>query len=154
MRIGIATGPVVTNFAREGGQKELTVGRPLSLAVRLPAIAELGTVVIAERTRRLVGELFALENLGRHELRDFAGPVQAWRVTGEGAFESRFAALRGARLTPLVGRRQELNLLLERWSHAKQGEGQVVLLAGEPASANRGWSGRWRTNLARSATRS
>ena len=131
VRIGIATGPVLTNLTREGAQGELTVGKPLSLAVRLTTVTEPGSVVIAEGTRRLVGELFALENLGRHETRGFAGPVQVWRVTGEGAVESRFAALRGARLTPLIGRRQELNLLLDRWNHAKQGEGQVVLLAGE-----------------------
>ena len=108
------------------------MGKPLNLAARLQAIAEPGTVVIAESTRRLVGELFALEDLGRHALKGFSAPVQAWRVTGEGAAESRFEALRGASLTPLVGRQQELTLLLDRWEQAKEGEGQVVLLAGEP----------------------
>ena len=107
------------------------MGKPLHLADRLQALAEPGTVVIAEGTRRLVGELFALENLGRHRLKGFNSPVQAWRVTGEGAAESRFEALRGASLASLVGRRQELRLLLDRWEQAKEGEGQLVLLAGE-----------------------
>ena len=132
MRVGIATGLVVSDRIGEGAQGELAVGKPLNLAARLQAIAEPGTVVIAEGTRRLLGGLFALEDLGRHALKGFTAPVQAWRVTGEGVAESRFEALRGASLAPLVGRRQELALLLDRWEQAKEGEGQVVLLAGEP----------------------
>jgi predicted ATPase/class 3 adenylate cyclase/DNA-binding winged helix-turn-helix (wHTH) protein len=132
VRAGIDTGLVVNHQVDESAQSQVAVGKPLNLATRLPAIAEPGTVVISEGTRRLVGELFALEDLGRHPLKGFTAPAQAWRVTGEGAAASRFEALRGARLTPLVGRRQELTLLLDRWDQAQEGEGQVVLIAGEP----------------------
>ena len=131
MRVGIATGLVVSDLAAGGGWEEVAVGKPLHLADRLQAIAEPGTVVIAEGTRRLIGELFALENLGRHRLKGFSSPVQAWRVCGEGTAESRFEALRGASPASLVGRRQELRLLLDRWEQAKEGEGQLILLAGE-----------------------
>jgi predicted ATPase len=88
--------------------------------------------VIAERTRQLIGALFDLADLGTHQLKGFPVPVQAWRVVGQGTLESRFEALHKAGLTPLVGREHEIGLLLERWERAKEGEGQMVLLAGEP----------------------
>jgi predicted ATPase/class 3 adenylate cyclase/DNA-binding winged helix-turn-helix (wHTH) protein len=132
LRAGIATGLVVNDQVGGSAQGQVMVGKPLNLATRLAAIAEPGTVVIADSTRRLVGELFALEELDNRPLKGFTAPVQAWRVTGEGTAESPFQALRGARLTPLVGRGQELSLLLDRWEQAQEGEGQVVLLAGEP----------------------
>ena len=128
-RVGIATGLVVSEPA--GGSEEVAVGKPLHLADRLQTLAEPDAVVIAEGTRRLVGELFALRNLGRHRLKGYDSPVQAWRVAGEAAVESRFDALRGARLAPLIGRDHELRLLLDRWEQARAGEGQLVLLAGE-----------------------
>ncbi|MFO1048381.1 MAG: AAA family ATPase, partial [Geminicoccaceae bacterium] len=125
VRVAIATGLVVVD------PDETFVGKPLHLADRLQALAEPGAVVVAEATRRLVGGLFALENLGRQRLEGFSAPVQAWRVRGEGAAESRFEALRGDSPAPLIGRRQELQLLLDRWELAEAGEGQLVLLAGE-----------------------
>ena len=88
--------------------------------------------MIGLRTRRLVGGLFDLVELGVHQLRGFAAPVQAWRVIGEGLTEGRFEALHGRRLTPLVGREEEVALLVRRWEQARDGEGQVVLLSGEP----------------------
>ena len=130
-RVGIATGLVVT----EPGEitlGQVAVGKPLNLAVQLQSTAEPGTVIIADSTRRLVGELFGLEDLGSSTLERSTAPVRAWRVAREGIVESRFEALHGARLTPLVGREQELTLLLDRWEQAQEGEGQVVLLAGEP----------------------
>jgi class 3 adenylate cyclase/predicted ATPase len=132
LRAGIATGLVVDDQVSGSAKGQLTVGKPLNLATRLAAIAEPETVVMADSTRRLVGELFAFEALASQPLDDFTGRMQAWRVTGEGMAESRFEALRGARLTPLIGRGQELTLLLDRWEQAKESEGQVVLLAGEP----------------------
>jgi class 3 adenylate cyclase/predicted ATPase len=132
LRVGIATGLVVNDRIGEGAQGHLAVGQPLNLAARLQALARPATVVMADSTRRLVGGLFALEDLGLHALKGFAAPVRVWRVIGEGMVESRFEALHGASLTPLVGRSQELTLLLDRWEQAKEGEGQVVLLAGEP----------------------
>ena len=133
-RVGIATGPVVVGeLIGEGAAREETVvGDTPNLAARLQTLAEPGAVVIAARTRQLIGGLFDLAELGLHPLKGFPVPVRAWRVVAEGATESRFEALHGAGLTPLVGREHEIGLLLERWGRAKEGEGQVVLLVGEP----------------------
>ena len=94
-------------------------------------IAEPNTVVIAEGTRRLLGNLFELEDLGAKDLKGIAGPVRAWAALRPSSVEGRFEALHAAGLTALVGREEELELLLRRWSRAKTGEGQVVLLSGE-----------------------
>jgi hypothetical protein len=102
------------------------------LAARLQALAEPDSIVIAATTRRLIGGLFEYEDLGGVDAKGFAEPVQAWRVRGESGAESRFEALRAAALTPLVGRDEEIELLLRRWTRAKRGDGQVVLLSGEP----------------------
>jgi class 3 adenylate cyclase len=132
-RVGIATGVVVVgDLIGEGAaREEAVVGETPNLAARVQALAEPGTVVIAERTRQLIGGLFELADLGMRALKGFAEPVRAWRVRGIGHAEGRFEALRGATLTPLVGREQELALLLDRWARAREGEGQVVLLSGE-----------------------
>ena len=132
-RVGIATGLVVIgDLAGETADKGAVVGETPNLAARLQALAEPGSVVIAEATQRLVGGLFDLADLGDHELRGFDERVRVWRVMGEGGAESRFEALHLAQLTPLVGRDEELHLLLSRWQRARDGEGQVVLLSGEP----------------------
>ena len=133
-RIGIATGLVVVgDLLGEGAAKEEAVtGETPNLAARLQQVAEPGTVVIADSTRRLVGDLFEFVGLGSLQLKGFAEPVQAWRVIGEGRAESRFEALHGAHVTPLVGRGEELDLMLSRWRLAKGGSGQVVLIFGEP----------------------
>jgi class 3 adenylate cyclase/predicted ATPase len=133
-RIGIATGLVmVGELIGEGAAREQTVvGETPNLAARLQTLAAPGSVVISQSTRRLVGGLFELEDLGPQRLRGFAEPLAAFRVAGEGRAEGRFEALHGERLTPLVGREHELGILLERWAWAKDGDGQVVLLAGEP----------------------
>ena len=134
VRIGIATGPVVVGEqAGSGDQSKLAVGSTPNLAARLQALATTDQVVIAVSTRRLVGNAFELSDLGEHDLKGIAEPVHAWRVEHALATESRFDANRGASaLTPLVGREGEVDLLLRRWSQAKDGEGQVVLLSGEP----------------------
>jgi hypothetical protein len=98
----------------------------------LQGIAEPNSVVIAESTRKLVGSLFELENLGPQDLKGILGRVQAWAALRPSSVESRFDALHSSGLTELVGREEELELLLRRWSKAKSGEGQVVLLSGEP----------------------
>jgi predicted ATPase/class 3 adenylate cyclase len=133
-RVGIATGPVVVGeLIGEGAAREETVvGDTPNLAARLQSLAEPDTVAISARTRELIGGLFELAELGPQILKGFPVPVCAWRVVGEGAAESRFEALHGADLTPLVGRENEIGLLLEHWERAKEGEGQVVLLGGEP----------------------
>jgi predicted ATPase len=89
-------------------------------------------VVIARATRRLIGNRFVLRALGLHPLKGLAEPVEAWAVEGVSASEGRFEAVRSGRLTDFVGREHELNLLIERWNLAQDGEGQVVLLSGEP----------------------
>lgn len=134
-RVGIATGPVVVgdHAGRGEARDPAAVGEVPNLAARLQGLAEPGAVVVAERTRRLLRDLFAYRDLGTVGLKGFAEPVRAWVVAGEGAAEGRFEALHGAaaRLAPLVGREHELALLLDRWEQAKEGEGQVVLLSGE-----------------------
>ncbi|HEX2217377.1 MAG TPA: AAA family ATPase [Gemmatimonadales bacterium] len=135
VRVGIATGLVmVGDLIGEGAARErAVVGDTPNLAARLQALAEPGGVVIAPSTRQLLGRLFELVDLGRHDLKGFAEPIRTWRVLGEGRAESRFEALHGGkRLMPLIGREHEIGLLLERFERAKEGEGQVVLLAGEP----------------------
>ena len=133
-RVGIATGLVVVGDLIGSGeaQERGIVGETPNLAARLQALADPDTVVIAESTRKLLGGLFDLQNLGTREVKGIAEPVRAYEALRPSAVESRFEALHGAALTALVGREEELELLLRRWSKAKTGEGQVVLLSGEP----------------------
>jgi class 3 adenylate cyclase len=116
-RVGIATGLVVVgDLIGEGAaQEEAVVGETPNLAARLQALAGPGAVVISRVTRRLLGGLFELDDLGPVRLKGFAEALSAFRVIGEGRAEGRFEALRGAQLTPLIGREHELALLLERW---------------------------------------
>jgi class 3 adenylate cyclase len=133
-RVGIATGLVVVGDLIGSGasQEQAIVGETPNLAARLQGIAEPNSVVIAESTRKLVGNLFELEDLGPQNLKGIAGPVRAWAALRPSLVESRFDALHAGALTELVGREEELELLLRRWSKVKGGEGQVVLLSGEP----------------------
>ena len=133
-RVGIATGLVVVGDLIGSGasQEQAIVGETPNLAARLQGIAEPNSVVIAEATRRLLGNLFELEDLGAKDLKGIAGPVRAWAALRPALVESRFEALHASGLTQLVGREEELELLLRRWSKAKGGQGQVVLLSGEP----------------------
>jgi predicted ATPase/class 3 adenylate cyclase len=133
-RIGIATGLVVVgDIVGEGDARERSVvGETPNLAARLQGLAEPGCVVIADATRRLLGDLFVYRDLGEIHVKGFRAPVQAWSIAGESEAESRFEAHHGPSWTALVGRDQELALLLDRWERAKDGEGQVVLLAGQP----------------------
>src|SRR6267143_1793542 len=107
------------------------IGETPNLAARLQGVAEPNMVVIAEGTRRLLGNLFEFEDLGAKDLKGIVGPVRAWAALRASSAEGRFEALHTAGLTALVGREEELELLLRRWSRAKRGEGQVVLLSGE-----------------------
>jgi class 3 adenylate cyclase len=131
-RVGIATGLVVVGDLIGSGsaQEQAIVGETANLAARLQWIAEPDTVVISESTRRLLGNLFELQDLGPNELKGI-GPVRAFTALRLSSIESRFEALHGAGLTALVGREEELELLLRRWSKVKTGQGQVVLLSGE-----------------------
>jgi class 3 adenylate cyclase len=132
-RVGIATGLVVVgDLIGEGSaQEQSVVGETPNLAARLQALAEPDTVVIAAGTRRLVGDFFEYRDLGAVEVKGIAGPVPAWQVLRPSAVTSRFEALRGSALSPLIGRDEEIELLLRRWARAKTGDGQVVLISGE-----------------------
>jgi class 3 adenylate cyclase/predicted ATPase len=133
VRIGAATGLVVVGdiVGSGGAQEHDIVGETPNLAARLQAIAGPNTVVIAEATRRLLGNLFELRDLGSRELKGFAGPVRAFAVPRARSVESRFEAMHPGGLTELVGREGELELLLQRWTRARTGEGQVVPISGE-----------------------
>jgi class 3 adenylate cyclase len=133
VRLGIATGLVVVgDLLGEGSAQERgVVGETPNLAARLQGLAAPGAIVIGDSTRRQIGALFELGDLGPQPLAGFAEPQHAWRVLGESGVLSRFEALR-SEATPLVGRNEELDLLLRRWQQAKAGEGRVVLLSGEP----------------------
>ncbi|MFB3139002.1 MAG: AAA family ATPase, partial [Phycisphaerales bacterium] len=132
-RAGIATGQVVIGdlVGEAGRDVEAVSGEAPNLAARLQDQAKPDQVVIGATTRNLIGETFALEELKTRVLKGFADPVRVWRVVGEQATESRFEAAHSGRLTNFVGRQEEVGLLHRRWEQAKQGEGQVVLLAGE-----------------------
>ena len=133
VRVGIATGLVVVGDLIGSGeaQERGIVGETPNLAARLQALAEPNMVVIAEGTRRLLGNLFELQDLGAKDLKGIAGPMRACAALRASSAESRFEALHTTGLTALVGREEEIALLLRRWSSAKAGEGQVVLLSGE-----------------------
>jgi class 3 adenylate cyclase/predicted ATPase len=133
-RVGIATGLVVVGDLIGSGeaQERGIVGETPNLAARLQGIAEPDQVVIAEGTRRLLGNLFELQDLRTKDLKGIPVSVQAWSVLRASSFESRFEAMHTTSLTALVGREEESDQLLRRWQKAKTGEGQVVLISGEP----------------------
>jgi class 3 adenylate cyclase/predicted ATPase len=133
VRVGIATGLVVVGdlIGVGSAQEEAVVGETPNLAARLQGIAEPNIVVIADSTRRLLGNLFELKDLGSRDLKGIVGPARAWAALRASSVESRFEALHTTGLTALVGREEESELLLRRWSKAKTGEGQVVLVSGE-----------------------
>jgi len=132
-RVGIATGVVVVGELIGSGeaQERGIVGETPNFAARLQGIAEPNTVVMADGTRRLLGNLFEVQDLGSREVKGIAGAARVWAALRASSIESRFEALRASGVTALVGREEESELLLRRWSKAKSGEGQVVLLSGE-----------------------
>ncbi|MCA6119462.1 AAA family ATPase [Bradyrhizobium sp. WSM 1738] len=135
VRVGIATGLVVVGDLVGAGesQERGVVGETPNLAARLQTLAEPNSVVIDANTHRLTSGIFEYAELGLVELKGFFEPVRAWCVQRESTIESRFEALHSAAaLTPLVGREEEIELLVERWITARSGAGQVILLSGEP----------------------
>jgi class 3 adenylate cyclase/tetratricopeptide (TPR) repeat protein len=133
MRIGIATGLVVVGdlVPDDRAHEYEVVGETPNLAARLQALAEPDRVVIDSSTRRLLGKLFECRALGPVSVKGFGDPLPIWEVIGASAVHNRFEALRTA-ATPLVGRSEEIELLLRRWDQAKRGDGCVVLISGEP----------------------
>jgi class 3 adenylate cyclase len=134
VRIGIHTGLVVVGDIGTGDHRDrmAVVGESPNLAARLQELAEPGTVLVGSSTHRLVEGLFLFDDLGAHRLKGIAEPVPVYRVREASDAPSRFEASAERGLTPLVGRRRELHVLLERWRLAMRSEGQVVLLSGEP----------------------
>ena len=134
VRVGIATGPVVVGETGAGDASvpKLAVGETPNLASRVQGLAGPDEIVIAATTQRIVGETFELRDMGEHALRGIVEPTHTFRVLGTGRVEDRFEAAHGRSAAALVGRESELALLLERWRHAAEGEGQVIVLSGEP----------------------
>lgn len=134
VRIGIASGLVVVgDLIGEGPAREFAlVGEAPNLASRLQALAEPGQILVAPRTRLLLGRLFEFADLGDHNLKGFERPIHVWRVVAPGSASSRFEAHTSFQLTPLIDRQAELRLLQKQYSKAKRGKGQVVLISGEP----------------------
>ena len=133
VRIGIATGIVVVGdlVGTGSAQEQAVIGDTPNLAARLQALAEPGSVLVAEATRRLLGRAFELKALGLQTLKGFDAAIPAWAVVREAENVSRFEASRSHGMTPFVGREREIALLLDRWRHATEGEGQIALLSGE-----------------------
>ena len=132
-RIGIATGVVLVGkiTGKASTKDQVVLGETPNLAARLQSLAEPNQVVIAEDTRRLCGDIFRYQSLGENSLKGFSEPIVAHVVTGESTMQNRFAARSAQHMLPIVGREQEIWLLLERWRQAKSGEGQLVVLTGE-----------------------
>jgi class 3 adenylate cyclase len=151
-RVGIATGLVVVGEI-SGGEANSVVGETPNLAARLQAAAPPGGVIIAPPTRRLAGDWFRYRDLGARPLKGIAEPMPLTQVLDEQPAESRFAATRTALLTPFVGREQEIGLLLDRWRLASEGEGQVVVLSGEPGIGKSRISEILRERIAETGTR-
>jgi class 3 adenylate cyclase len=139
-RVGIATGLVVVGDLIGGGaaQEQAVVGETPNLAARLQTIAEPDTVVIAESTRKLLGNLFELQDFGVKDLKGIAGSVRAWTALRRSSVESRFDALHTTGLTPLVGREEEVELLLRRWSRAKRVKARSCCSRARQVSGNHG----------------
>jgi class 3 adenylate cyclase/predicted ATPase len=134
VRIGVATGTVVVSelLIDETPAEQAVVGETPNLAARLQTLAEKGTVLICQQTRRLTGGHFDYRDLGAFALKGWAEPVPIWQALRASGVASRFEAMHQTKLPPLFGREEEIELLLRRWRHAAQGEGRVVLLTGEP----------------------
>jgi hypothetical protein len=133
VRVGIATGVVVVGdqLGSEPTQERAAVGETPNLAARLQSLAQPGSLVIADRTKKLIGNLFDCQDIGSVSVKGNGEPIQAWHVRGLGKVESRFKALRSGD-APLIGREEEIELLRRRWAQAKSGEGRVILLCGQP----------------------
>jgi class 3 adenylate cyclase/predicted ATPase len=132
IRLGIHTGLVVVGeMGGAGRQEQLALGKVPNVASRIQGIAEANTLVISSATHRLVQGYFECQAMGERALRGVAEPITVYRVLGETGTQSRIDIATTRGLTPLVGRESEVTLLLERWEHAKDGQGQVILLSGE-----------------------
>jgi class 3 adenylate cyclase len=150
-RVGIATGRVVVGdlIGQGAAQEQAVVGETPNLAARLQELATPGAVVVAESTRQLLGALFEMSDLGAHALKGLAAQVAAWRVIGASRAETRFEAAHDRRLSTLVGREQEVELLVERWHRAAGGEGPAPPRSSSGSRFRSGWRAAMRAKAAR-----
>jgi class 3 adenylate cyclase len=134
VRVGIATGLVVVGelIGTDLSQEHTVVGQTPNLSARLQSLAPPDGIIVAPRTYQLTAGLFDFADMGEHVVKGFDVPVRVWRVEGESRAESRFDAHSGGCMAPIVGRRREIGLLIDRWQATEKGEGQVVLISGEP----------------------
>jgi class 3 adenylate cyclase/tetratricopeptide (TPR) repeat protein/ABC-type transport system involved in cytochrome c biogenesis ATPase subunit len=132
-RVGVATGVVIVGDLIGSGatQEAAVVGETPNLAARLQGNAGLNQLVVAKETHRLLGTIFDVSSLGGQDLKGIASPVEAYRIDGETSFQSRFAARQSGDLTPIIGRRREIDLITERWTLARSSKGQMVIISGE-----------------------
>jgi class 3 adenylate cyclase/tetratricopeptide (TPR) repeat protein/ABC-type transport system involved in cytochrome c biogenesis ATPase subunit len=132
-RVGIATGVVIVGDLIGSGatQEAAVVGETPNLAARLQGVAGLNQLVVAKETQRLLGTIFELSPLGGQDLKGISGPVDAYLVEGDASVQSRFAARQSGTMTPIVGREREIELMTERWTLARSGQGQMVIVSGE-----------------------
>jgi class 3 adenylate cyclase/predicted ATPase len=132
-RVGVATGVALVGDMSDSAISEEhgILGDTPNLAARLQSLAQPGGVIISDRTKTIAGRQFEYLDLGKVEIKGFVEPVAAWQVAGKTTVTSRSHALQSCDLLPLIGRDEEMELLLRRWERAKSGEGQVVLLSGE-----------------------
>jgi len=132
VRVGIHTGPVVVGTMGEGGrQEQLALGETPNLAARLQGLAAPNTVVVSAATLGLIEGFFISQALGSHPLKGMDVPLQVHQLLAASEAQTRLDASAPRGLTPLVGRSQEVELLLERWTQSTEGYGQVILLSGE-----------------------
>jgi hypothetical protein len=133
IRAGLNSGQVVVRSIGCGLHAQYrAMGQTTHVAARLQSLAEPNAILISPETHRLVGGLFDYRDLGQHMLKGFAGPVRVRQVLGASKLESRFEALHQPGTSPLLGREEELELLMRRWQQAKCGDGRVVVMTGEP----------------------
>jgi class 3 adenylate cyclase/predicted ATPase len=149
-RIGVATGLVVVSPSASTGStvEQSAVGETPRLAARLQAVAPIGTVVVAASTRRLLGNVFRLRSLGNHAINGLSDAIEVWTVDSVAASESRFEAVRPRRLANFVGRDREAAVLDECWRRTCQGDGQIVLISGEPGIGKSRFSVRFSERIA------
>src|SRR5262249_38489543 len=133
LRVGINTGLVVVGaMGSEGRQEQLALGETPNVAARIQGLAAPNTIVISEATYQLVQGYFQCQDLGAQALRGVTESMRIYQVLSESGATSRLDIAQPRGLTPLVGRESEITLVLERWEQAKSGQGQVVLLTGDP----------------------
>lgn len=134
VRIGIATGRVIVGdlIGEEPEREFAIVGEAPNVASRLQQIAKPNQILVAPHTRRLLGGLFELEDLGEREIKGLDQQIRIWRVLGPKALETRFEGRRSSHLTPFTGRDAELSTLRRCFQMAERGSGQAVMISGEP----------------------